>query len=100
MEDEEYMELDGNYCDEGGHYHPECAPDGKDLYDLYVELTMVPSFNEQMEKITQMGKKQVAQTKKCSIQLNRKDLLCAKEEALRKYQFCNCFVIVCSLKGE
>lgn len=57
MEDEEYMELDGNYCDEGGHYHPECAPDGKDLYDLYVELTMVPSFNEQMEKITQMGKK-------------------------------------------
>lgn len=54
MEDEEYMELDENYCDNGGHYHPECAPDGKDLYDAYVERTMVPSFNEQ---ITQMGKK-------------------------------------------
>ena len=43
------MELDENYCDEGGHYHPECAPDGKDLYDAYVERTMKPSLDEQMD---------------------------------------------------
>lgn len=45
---EEDMELDENYCDEGGHFHPEMAPDGKDLYDAYLECTMVPSLNEQM----------------------------------------------------
>jgi chromosome segregation ATPase len=42
------MELDEHYCDEGGHYHPEFAPDGKDLYDSYVERTMKPSLDEQM----------------------------------------------------
>jgi hypothetical protein len=47
MEDEE-MELDEHYCDEGGHYHPECAPDGRDLYDAYIERTMKPSLDEQM----------------------------------------------------
>ena len=40
------MELDEHYCDEGGHYHPECAPDGRDLYDAYVERTVIPSFND------------------------------------------------------
>lgn len=49
MEDEEYMELDEHYCDEGGHYHPECMPDGKDLYDAYMERTMKPSLDEQMD---------------------------------------------------
>lgn len=49
MEDDSYMELDEHYCDEGGHYHPECAPDGRDLYDAYVERTMQPSLDKQME---------------------------------------------------
>lgn len=50
MEEDE-LELDENYCDNGGHYHPECAPDGKDLWDAYIERTMIPSFNEQMAQI-------------------------------------------------
>lgn len=48
MEDESYMELDEHYCDEGGHYHPECAPDGKDLWEAHIERTMKPSLDEQM----------------------------------------------------
>lgn len=34
---EDGEELDEHYCDNGGHYHPECAPDGRDLYDSYRE---------------------------------------------------------------
>jgi len=49
MEEDSYMELDEHYCDEGGHYHPECMPDGRDLYDAYVERTMQPSLDEQMD---------------------------------------------------
>jgi len=30
-------DLDEHYCDNGGHYHPECAPDGKDLEESYME---------------------------------------------------------------
>jgi hypothetical protein len=50
-EEREYEELDENYCDEGGHYHPDMAPDGKDEYDAYMERTMVPSFDEQMDEL-------------------------------------------------
>jgi hypothetical protein len=47
-EEQEYEKLDENYCDEGGHYHPDMASDGKDLYDAYMERTTVPSLDEQM----------------------------------------------------
>lgn len=41
--------LDKCCCDEESNYHPECAPDGRDLYDAHTERTMKPSLDEQMD---------------------------------------------------
>lgn len=42
------FELDEHFCDEGGHYWPEYAPDGKDLWEAEQERIMQPSLDEQM----------------------------------------------------